>query len=218
MNDREAILARIRANLRSAVGIPDEQLAAALSDYLHAHAQGPRPNSDWPDLAVRFTERAQKLSSSVAEIGSLDELPDAVARYLEARQLRRAAVCWPELAALPWLEAGIAMEARPAIGADLVGVTGAFCGIAETATLMLLSGPSTPATTSLLPETHIAVLPVARLVKGMEDAWNLLRREHGWLPRAVNFISGPSRTADIEQTIVIGAHGPYRVHIVLVAC
>ena len=81
-----------------------------------------------------------------------------------------------------------------------------------------MSGPRTPATTSLLPETHIAVVRASRLVRGMEDAWKLLRDEHGadFMPRALNFISGPSRTADIEQTLVLGAHGPYRVHIVLV--
>jgi len=97
-----------------------------------------------------------------------------------------------------------------------VGVTGAFCGIAETGTLMLLSGAEMPPSTSLLPETHIAIINVARIVKGMEEAWALLRTDRKKIPRAVNFISGPSRTADIEQTIVIGAHGPYRVHIVIV--
>jgi L-lactate dehydrogenase complex protein LldG len=60
------------------------------------------------------------------------------------------------------------------------------------------------------------VLHKNRIVPYMEDAWALLRKEKGDLPRAVNFVSGPSRTADIEQTIVLGAHGPYRVHIVLV--
>ena len=92
-----------------------------------------------------------------------------------------------------------------------------FCGIAETGTLMLLSGPQTPPTVSLLPETHIALLPVARIVAHMEDGWDLLRAELGNMPRAVNFVSGPSRTADIEQTVTLGAHGPYRVHIVLLA-
>ena len=97
------------------------------------------------------------------------------------------------------------------------GITGAYCAIAETGTLMMLSGVATPGVTSLLPETHIAVLRVSRIVRGMEDAWALLRAERGAtaMPRAVNFISGPSRTADIEQTLVMGAHGPYRVHIIL---
>ena len=80
----------------------------------------------------------------------------------------------------------------------------------------MVSGRDTPASASLLPETHIAVVPLARVVPHMEDAWDLMRAELGQLPRAVNYISGPSRTADIEQTLVLGAHGPYRVHIVLV--
>jgi L-lactate dehydrogenase complex protein LldG len=69
---------------------------------------------------------------------------------------------------------------------------------------------------SLLPETHIALVPMSRIVPAMEDAWALARAELGSLPRAVNFISGPSRTGDIEQTIVLGAHGPYRVHLVII--
>jgi L-lactate dehydrogenase complex protein LldG len=56
----------------------------------------------------------------------------------------------------------------------------------------------------------------SRIVRNMEEAWALCRAETRVLPRAVNFISGPSRTADIEQTVTLGAHGPYRVHIVLV--
>ena len=103
-----------------------------------------------------------------------------------------------------------------ATGSDLVGITGCFCALAETGTLMLCSGPDTPAATSLLPETHIAVVRAERILIGMEEAWNLARAELGEVPRAVNFISGPSRTGDIEQTIVLGAHGPYRVHILIV--
>jgi L-lactate dehydrogenase complex protein LldG len=97
----------------------------------------------------------------------------------------------------------------------MVGITGAFCAIAETGTLMTVSGRETPATVSLLPETHIAVVRSSRIVRGMEEAWQLARDELGRLPRSVNFISGPSRTADIEQTVTVGAHGPYRVHVVI---
>ena len=161
---------------------------------------------------------AVKLSTSVDTVAALPDVPQAVARYLEQNNLPKNAVCWPELFELEWQAAGIKVESRPAEGSDLVGITGAFCAIAETGTLMTLSGPRTPATTSLLPETHIAVVHASRIVRGMEDAWKLLRDEQGvnFMPRAVNFISGPSRTADIEQTLVLGAHGPYRVHIVLV--
>jgi len=132
-------------------------------------------------------------------------------------QLVAQAMCWPQLGGLPWREAGLEVALRGAVDADLVGITGCFCAVAETGTLVLLSGRDTPATASLLPETHIAIVPASRIVPGMEDAWDLIRAEHGELPRAVNFVSGPSRTGDIEQTIVLGAHGPYRVHIVIVA-
>jgi L-lactate dehydrogenase complex protein LldG len=80
---------------------------------------------------------------------------------------------------------------------------------------MLASGPGSPASVSLLPETHVALVGAARIVAFMEEAWDLARAELGQLPRAVNFVSGPSRTGDIEQQIVMGAHGPYRVHIVV---
>ena len=66
-----------------------------------------------------------------------------------------------------------------------------------------------------MPDTHIAVLRADRVVSGMEEAYALVRRERGTMPRAVNLISGPSRTGDIEQTIVLGAHGPFRVHILV---
>ena len=90
-------------------------------------------------------------------------------------------------------------------------------GLAENGTLMLLSGQDTHATTSLLPDNHIAIVPASRIVRGMEDGWDLLRRERSSLPRQVNFISGPSRTADIEMTMVLGVHGPFRVHVIIVS-
>jgi len=81
--------------------------------------------------------------------------------------------------------------------------------------LMSMSGRDSPAAVSLLPETHVAVVKRSRIVRGMEEAWQLMRDELVTPPRAVNFISGPSRTADIEQTVTLGAHGPYRVHVIL---
>ena len=100
---------------------------------------------------------------------------------------------------------------------DLVtdGVTGAVCGVAETGTLILTSGPDSPTTLNLLPDTHIVVLSTDSIVGSYEDGWDLLRAR-GELPRTVNMITGPSRTGDIEQTIQLGAHGPRRLHILLV--
>ena len=149
-------------------------------------------------------------------MASRDEVPAAVARYLDAEGIARKVIGWDGLMGLDWRAAGIEFAARPPENLDKVGITGCFCAVAETGTLMLLSGPETFASASLLPETHIAIVETDRIVAAMEDAFALARAERGELPRATNFISGPSRTADIEQTIVLGAHGPYRVHVVLV--
>ena len=127
-----------------------------------------------------------------------------------------AGVCWPEFGALGWSQAGLAIESRPTLGYDVLGITGCFCAIAETGTLVFVTGIETPTATFLLPETHVAIVRVDQVVATMEDAFTRIRNERGELPRAVNFVSGPSRTGDIEQTIVLGAHGPRRMHIVLV--
>ena len=214
MTARDNILNRIRA-AQGRSGAPSQQEQAAVVAHIKAHPQGPRPKSDWEPVA-RFSECAATLATTVDRTSRMADVPLAVARYLQQHKLPRSAVCWPEFFELEWQAAGVNVEARAAQGADLVGITGAYCAIAETGTLMMLSGPRTPAATSLLPETHIAIVRTGRIVRGMEEAWNLLRSEQGTMPRAVSFISGPSRTADIEQTLVLGAHGPYRVHIILV--
>jgi L-lactate dehydrogenase complex protein LldG len=208
MSARENILARIGKARGSSI-------AADVDGEIRRHQRGPIPPLAG-DLVKRFGERAASLASDVAQARTITEVPGLVARYLSERQLPMQGVCWPALAPYGWQAAGIELETRAARGDDLVGVTGAFAGIAETGTLMLLSGPETPATVSLLPETHVAVIEAERIVATMEQAWDRLRAERGALPRAVNFVSGPSRTADIEQTVTLGAHGPYRVLIIIV--
>ena len=214
MAARERILAEIRK--RQGRGGP---LSAAererIDTYLRRHPRGPL-RAPAADPVAAFRERAQAAASTTDRVAALSEAPTAVARYLDAHRLPRSGCVWPKLGTLDWRSAGLALEPRAARGEDAIGITGVFSAIAETGTLMLCSGPDTPASVSLLPETHVAIVPVERIVPMMEDAWDLARAELGQLPRAVNFISGPSRTADIEQTIVLGAHGPYRVHILLV--
>jgi L-lactate dehydrogenase complex protein LldG len=214
MSARENILARIRARQ----GKPAAQTAAereAVRSHIQSHPGSPRPRMDW-DPVARFRECALGLASSVEEVDSLLVVPAAAARYLRANSLPLTAVCWAELAALDWRAAGVEIAVREAREFDWVGITGAFCAIAETGTLMTMSGRDTPSAVSLLPETHVAVVRKSRIVRGMEEAWQLMRDELRTPPRAVTFISGPSRTADIEQTVTLGAHGPYRVHIILV--
>jgi L-lactate dehydrogenase complex protein LldG len=216
---RDAVLARVR----KALGKEDRTAARAEAEsYIAAHRHGPRPALP-TDLVARFLQRATDMQSSVERIADRRDIPPAVTRFVDALDLppalalqkSHAGVCWPEFADLDWAGAGLAVEARPTSGDDRLGITGAFCAIAETGTLVVLAGAATPTATTLLPDTHVAVLRADRIVSGMEEAFALIRQERGTLPRAINMISGPSRTGDIEQTIVLGAHGPYRVHVLV---
>ncbi|MCS4505872.1 lactate utilization protein C [Arhodomonas aquaeolei] len=214
MGAREEILETVRARLNAPADRP--QARASAREYIQRHPPSPRPAAPGDAPPEHFRERALARGCTVAEVPSAAHVPGAVRAYMEEHGLARELVCWPRFAGLAWRESGIDAVARPAGGNDPLGVTGVFCAIAETGTLMLLSGAETPAATSLLPPAHVAVVPRERIVPGMEEAWALLRAETGEMPRAVNFVSGPSRTADIEMTVVRGVHGPGRVHVILV--
>jgi len=215
MSARDNILQRIRAANGRTGALTAAEREAALAT-LRAHPRGPLPNMSW-ELLPRLKERCIAMMSSVAEVASLAQVPQAVAKYLTGNKLPQRGVCWTQFADLDWAGAGLQIAARPANGDDKVGITGTYCALAENGTLMLLSGQDNHATTSLLPDNHIAIVPASRIVRAMEDGWDLLRREYGSPPRQVNFVSGPSRTADIEMTLVMGAHGPFRVHVIIVA-
>lgn len=211
---RKAIFQRIRsAQGRSEVVTAEER--ARVAEYLAAHSQGPRPKLPG-DLLTHFETQARRMSDTVERVEDRNAVPEAVGRYLKSVGVPPKAIAWNTLTDLDWVGAGMEIEFRKPVDSDLVGITGCYCAVAETGSLMLLSGSDTFASASLLPETHIAVLHSSRIVAGMEDAFALARKERGELPRATNFISGPSRTGDIEQTIVLGAHGPYRVHVIIV--
>lgn len=214
MSARENILRRIREANGRENGASAKQRETALA-RVTARERGPLPTMDWETLP-RFRERCISMMSTVDEVASIGDVPRAVAGYLKQKNLPSSGACWPEFAGLDWTGAGLAIESRPSNGDDKLGITGAFCALAENGTLMLLSGEDTHATTSLLPENHVAIVHASRIVRSMEDAWDLLRRERASLPRQVNFVSGPSRTADIEMTLVLGVHGPFRVHVIIV--
>ena len=216
--DTSAARAAIFKRIRQAQNRPEQPAASELaqvSEYLAHHAPGPRPDLG-PDLVARFRQQAERTSQTLDHVASMDDVPAAVARYLTELGLPKQAIAWQTLTGLPWQQQGMAVEFRKPVNEDLVGITGCFCAVAETGTLMLLSGPETFSSAALLPETHVAIVPLSRIVGTIEDAFALAKQERGELPRATNFISGPSRTGDIEQTIVLGAHGPYRVHVILV--
>ena len=124
----------------------------------------------------------------------------------------------PRLAAMPWSETTLEILHGPSDGRDVNAVSAAFAGIAETGTLALVSGADNPTTLNFLPDNHIVVLPRDAILADYESVFAKLRGAYGkgGAPRTLNFITGPSRSADIEQTLLLGAHGPRRLHIVIV--
>ena len=215
MSARENILARIRSQ-SGKPGTTSEGELAAVRAHIARHERGPLPTFARHDPVAHFIEECARLTTTLAEVAGLEEVPHEVARYIASQSLLPRCVGWQEFSTLDWQAAGIEFDNRAALPTDMIGVTGCYCAIGETGTLLLLGAPMTPKSTALLPETHICIVKKSRMMPTMEDAFALMRNEVGEPPRATFFVSGPSRTADIEQTIVIGAHGPYRVHVVLI--
>jgi L-lactate dehydrogenase complex protein LldG len=120
---------------------------------------------------------------------------------------------------MPWgKQRALEVKNGASDGEDEVGVSHALRGIAETGTLLMESGPANPTTVNFLPEHHIVVIDAADIAGDMESAFAKLRKKHGKgrMPRAVNLISGPSRSGDVEQKLVLGAHGPRALHLIVV--
>src|SRR5882724_3861429 len=220
---RDQILARIRGSFkRGRLGSAREmelrdRVAAHPRNLVPARAAGLDARSRI-DLFIAMAEEAQ---ATAVRVGSLAAVPEAVAHYLAAENLPAELVLAPDpsLDEIPW-------SARPLLRihrgraepGDAVSLTPCFAAIAETGTLMLISGAQTPTTLNFLPDTHIVVVRGDQVVASYEDGLDRLRATGApaTLPRVINFITGPSRTADIEQHIELGAHGPRRLHIVLV--
>lgn len=220
MSARDAILGRIRTNLLTRA---EDGRAAAVADRLAAHPRGIVPLrgqiADRDARVALFLSMAEKSGATAARIETVDELGDAVAAYLRDRNLPAALRIGadPRLAMLA-ADSRLTVKTGASDGGDLVAVSHALGAIAETGTLALLSGPDNPVTLTFLPDHHIVAVGADSVVGDMESLFDRLRTETAatGLPRTVNFVSGPSRSADIEQTIILGAHGPRALHIVVI--
>lgn len=219
---RERVLASIRGSLNR--GRVDANTEAELRAHIAAHRRNPVPARaaalDHPAQVDLFVTMAEEVQATVARVDSLAAVPEAVARFLSAENLAAELVMAsdPRLDAIPWEDRPLLRIRRGRAAAeDKVSLTTCQAAVAETGSLMLISGPQTPTTLNFLPDTHIVLVHAGEVVATYEDAWDRLRGNRSeTLPRTVNFITGPSRTADIEQHIELGAHGPRRLHIVLV--
>jgi L-lactate dehydrogenase complex protein LldG len=220
MSGRAAVLGAIRRALRRGE-LPADQVAL-LRARLAAHPRQLIPARSQVAHAAQielFIANVEREFGTVTRVASGDAVPQAVAAYLAAQNLPSEIVIapHPELRAMAWADRPLLrLREGRAEASDSISVQHAFAAIAETGTLMLPSAPERPTTLNLLPDTAIVVLQAERMVGAYEQAWDLLRNELGDMPRNVMLVTGPSRSADIEQALELGAHGPRRLHVILV--
>lgn len=221
MSSRDAIFASIRRSLgvtgdeRIRQGVVAERLERAPKGVIPTRAQ-----LDAEGKLALMIEKLEGVQATIARLAAHDEVPAAVADYLRANNLpatiRRGEDA--RLGALPWDKTALEVSVGRSHGHDLNAISHAETAIAETGTLILTSGAENPTTLNFLPDNHIVVLNAADIVGDLEQVWARLRKKYGkaGMPRTVNAITGPSRSGDIEQTILLGAHGPRRLHVLVV--
>lgn len=223
---KEAILGAIRRGLKRGE-LPADQ-RAMLEGRLASHPRHlipARSRVSRPEQVALFIRNVEKEFGTVTRLPNFAAIPQAVADYLAAQNLpaRFAMAPHPELKRIKWADHPmLEIETRAGRADDLVSLQHGFAGVAETGTLMLPSDAHRPTTLNLLPDTEMVVLRASRIVGAYEEAWDLLRAENrdkltgGFMPRNIMWVTGPSRSADIEQTLELGAHGPRALHILLV--
>ena len=222
MSGREAVLGKVRRALAVSGAEADRQ--AAVEQRLANPSAGVIPERGQLEPAARidlFCKMAEAVQAGVTRVASTDDVPAAIAGFLRQNNLpaeiRLGAD--PRLAGLPWDKTpNLTRKSGPSDGRDLVSVSHALGGVAETGTLVLHSGSDNPTTLNFLPDTHIVVVDADDIAGDYEAIWQKIRAAFGKgvMPRTVNWVTGPSRSADIEQTLLLGAHGPRALQIIVV--
>ncbi|MEF2074492.1 LutC/YkgG family protein [Consotaella aegiceratis] len=217
-----AILSRIRRANGGGDGA-DEARRRAVAERLSGHPQGVVPARGQLPLEDRialFRAMAEKASATTERIESCDALPEAVTDWLRRNNLPAELKMSgdPRFADAPFDRTALAITTGATDGSDLNALSHADGAVAESGTLVLLSGPNNPTGLNYLPDNHIVALAARDVEGAMEAIWPKLRAAYGdgLMPRSVNLVTGPSRSADIEQTLLIGAHGPRALHIIIV--
>jgi L-lactate dehydrogenase complex protein LldG len=223
MSGRDAIMNRIR-NVLNATDAEDDPRRVAASARIDFPPRGVIPARGQLGLDGRiklFKKMAETAAATVEKVSGPGEVPKRLAAYLRKHNLGAKLRMGSDkrLRSMPWAEErALQVAIGPSDGSDEVTVSHALAGIAETGTLALASGRDNPTTLNLLPEHHIVVVNAKDITGDMETMLDMLRERFGKgvMPRTLNFITGPSRSADIEQTLLLGAHGPRALHIVIV--
>ena len=222
MQRREAILSRIRKSLN--VGDNDAIRQSKIEERLFSAPIGIIPQRGQIEQEAKcrlFTEKVKNVQTTVDNVSNYDEIPAVVATYLRDNNLPSIVQMGEseKLASIPWHNSPhIQIEKTINTNAEAVSITHAHSGIAETGTVVLNSGKENPTGNNFLPQAHIVVIDSNTIEGDFESTWSMLRKKFGKgvLPRTVNMITGPSRSADIQQTLLLGAHGPRAMHIIIV--
>jgi len=235
---REEFLGRVRAEVRRTPGLfpaapaPRPARPAEAADLIRREMA-----ERWPQALERFRQEFERVGGVFHRVARMSDAPGVIATIARERGVRSV---------VSWAPPALGLDLAPALGTELqivaappgggeaarlahreaaaaagLGVTGADWAIAETGTLVMLSGGGRPRSTSLLPETHVAVFTRAALVESLAQIGVMLEALHVEPARSmtgavINFVTGPSRTADIELTLTRGVHGPKEVHAVFV--
>lgn len=220
MSSRTDILDRLRTTLDK-VHNPTVRYSRA-EQRIHDAAPTLLPRRGQAEGAAKtalFMDEAIKADAEVHQLARMDDVPAAVASLLERSNIQNLKAAPHEtLQAMNW--PGLDVSFGPGEGDDHVGLSMAYAGVSETGTLVMISGAATPTTLNFLPDVHIVVLREEDISPNYEEVWSRLREaakpDAPVMPRTVNWITGPSRTADIEQTLLLGAHGPRKLVILLI--
>ena len=207
-----------------AVSGAEDDRKAAVEQRLASPAAGVIPERGQLEGAARvdlFCKMAEAVQAGVTRVASSDDVPEAIAKFLRQNNLPAEIRLGADdrLAGLPWEKTpNLTRKSGPSDGRDLTGVSHALGGVAETGTLVLLSGTDNPTTLNFLPDTHVVVVDAADITGDYETVWQRIRTTFGKgvMPRTVNWVTGPSRSADIEQTLLLGAHGPRALQIIVI--
>jgi L-lactate dehydrogenase complex protein LldG len=220
VSGRDVVFAAIRRSL----GVTGKEAPRrrSVADRLATHPAGVIPKRGQLPPAARLDLFAQMVTAAAAtmvRVPAITDIPAAVTGFLREHNLPLAVRRGDDalLASVPWAEAAM-LHVSPQATADnaLTAISRAFAAAAETGTLVLTSGPDNPTSLNFLPDNHIVVLAAKDIAGDYETVWQRLREKFAALPRTVNLITGPSRSADIEQTLILGAHGPRRLHVIVV--
>lgn len=220
MSARDEIFSNIRRSL--GVRADDAARRAIVRNRIDAATPGIRPvrgEGDLPIRATTFRAQAESVSATVSFVARAEDAPAEIARFLRDHNLPTTLRMGDDarLLSLPWAATPLTVSRGSSAGDDLNAVSHAESGVAETGTLVIVSGAHNPSTLNFLPDNHIVLLRADDIDATYEDALAKIRERYGkgQMPRTVNLITGPSRSADIEQKLLLGAHGPRRLHIVV---